>query len=145
MKTIISKVINNRVSIFLQCVDSEADSQLIKVRETLPEAFIYDGPYSPELWVDGNIVSVFELSEPIKIPNTVTMRQARLALLGAGLLDNVNTAINSLPSPQKEAAQIEWEYSQEVHRNKELVVMLLPALGMTEAQADQLFIAAAQL
>jgi hypothetical protein len=81
----------------------------------------------------------------VPVPQTVTMRQARLALLGAGLLDDVSVAINSLPSPQKEAAQIEWEYSQEVHRNKELVAMLLPALGLTQAQADELFIAAAHL
>lgn len=82
-------------------------------------------------------------SEPI--PQTVSMRQARLALLGAGLLDNVNAAINSLSSPQKEAALIEWEYSQEVQRDKELVAMLAPALGLDDAALDQLFIQAATL
>lgn len=79
------------------------------------------------------------------VPKVVTMRQARLALLGAGLLDTVTTQIATLPSPQKEAATIEWEYSQEVHRNKELVGVLAPMLGLTGAQIDQLFIAAATL
>ena len=36
--------------------------------------------------------------EPVAVPRIVTMRQARLALLGAGKLADVNNAINALPS-----------------------------------------------
>ena len=82
---------------------------------------------------------------PTVAPASVTMRQARLALLGAGLLDDVEAAIAALPSPQKEAARIEWEYSQDVQRHNGFVSVLAPALGMTEAQTDALFIAAAGL
>lgn len=82
---------------------------------------------------------------PVHIPSIVSMRQARLALLQSGLLSSVDAAIASLPSPQKEAAQIEWEYSQEVHRDKELVGMLAPALGLNESQLDDLFTLAATL
>ena len=82
---------------------------------------------------------------PPVAPASVTMRQARLALLGAGLLDDVEAAIAALPSPQKEAARVEWEYSQEVQRHNGFVSALAPALGMTEAQTDALFIAAAGL
>lgn len=78
----------------------------------------------------------------LAVPSAVTMRQARLALLGAGLLDDVDAAINSLPSPQKEAARIEWEYSQEVQRHNGFVSVLAPMLGLTEAQTDALFVAA---
>lgn len=81
----------------------------------------------------------------IEIPKIVTMRQARLVLLQAGLLHQVQTAIDSLPSPQKEAAQIEWDYSSEVHRNKPFVVMLGSALGLSNEQLDNLFITASQL
>jgi hypothetical protein len=81
----------------------------------------------------------------IPSPQVVTMRQARLALLGAGLLDDIDAAINSLPRPQKEAARIEWEYSQEVQRHNGFVSVLVPILGLTEAQTDALFIAAAGL
>lgn len=83
--------------------------------------------------------------EPVAVPQIVTMRQARLALLGAGKLTDVNNAINALPSPAKEAAQIEWEYSQEVNRQNGLVSQLAPLLGMTEADLDALFTAAAAL
>lgn len=82
---------------------------------------------------------------PPAVPAAVTMRQARLALLGAGLLGAVESAINALPSPQKEAARIEWEYSQEVQRHNGFVSVLAPSLGLTEAQTDALFIAAAAL
>lgn len=79
------------------------------------------------------------------MPAAVTMRQARLALLGAGLLDDIDAAINGLPSPQKEAARIEWEYSQEVWRHNGFVSVLAPMLGLTEAQTDALFLTAAGL
>ena len=79
------------------------------------------------------------------VPQSVTMRQARLALLGAGKLVGVTAAINALPSPQKEAAQIEWEYSQTVERNRGFVLLLSAALGLTDAQLDAIFVTAARL
>lgn len=81
----------------------------------------------------------------IPSPQVVTMRQARLALLGAGLLDDIDAAINSLPSPQKEAARIEWEYATEVQRSSGLVPMLGATLGLDDAALDALFIEAAAL
>jgi len=82
---------------------------------------------------------------PTGIPQVVTMRQARLALLQAELLPAVSAAINSLPSPQKEAAGIEWEYSQTVERNRGFVLLLGDALGLTETQLNDLFILASTL
>lgn len=76
---------------------------------------------------------------------TVTMRQARLALLGAGKLAAVDAALASLPSPMKEAAQIEWEYAADVRRVAPLIAQLGPALGLSEAALDALFEAAAVL
>lgn len=82
---------------------------------------------------------------PSNIPASVTMRQARLALLAAGKLALVEAAIASLSEPDKTAAQIEWEYSNEVQRSNGLVASLGPALGMTEAELDALFVQAASL
>ncbi len=79
---------------------------------------------------------------PLVIPSIVTMRQARLALLETNKLHLIQPAIDSLPSPQKEAAQIEWEYSGEVHRNKPFVQTLGLALGLTEEDLDNLFLLA---
>lgn len=78
-------------------------------------------------------------------PQTVSMRQARLALLGAGLLTHVNDALAVMPGIEGEAARIEWEYATEVERDSALVTGMTAALGLTEAQLDALFIAAAAL
>lgn len=82
---------------------------------------------------------------PVPVPQSVTMRQARLALHAAGLLSGVDAAIASLSEPAKTAAQIEWEYASAVERNAGLVPAMAAALGMTDAQIDDLFITAATL
>lgn len=80
-----------------------------------------------------------------EVPEAITMRQARLALLGAGMLGAVDAAINSLPSPMKEAAQIEWDYASQIRRDSQLIAHLAPGIGLTDAQIDGLFIAGAAL
>tara|TARA_R110000782_G_scaffold62807_1_gene128915 strand:- start:138 stop:446 length:309 start_codon:yes stop_codon:yes gene_type:complete len=87
---------------------------------------------------------IADMDKPL-IPDVVTMRQARLALLQAGLLSQVTAAIESLPSPQKEAVQIEWEYSQTVDRGRPFTVLLGSALGLDEQALDLIFIQAASL
>jgi hypothetical protein len=78
-------------------------------------------------------------------PKEVSMRQARLALLARGVLGQVDAAIESLPSPDREAARIEWDYSSVVARNSPLVVMMGAALGLDDDALDELFITAARL
>lgn len=89
--------------------------------------------------------AVARYTDVVAPPASVTMRQARLALLAAGKLAAVQVAIDALPSPQKEAAQIEWDYSNEVLRHNGFVAHLAPALGLTSAQLDALFVQAARL
>lgn len=84
-------------------------------------------------------------SEPIPAPRLVSMRQARLALLQAGKLADVTTAINALPSPAKEAAQIEWEYATEVSRDSALMQQLATAIGLDDAALDALFMVASTM
>ena len=71
-------------------------------------------------------------------PKEVTMRQARL-------LDKVMAAIAGMQSPQKEAAEIEWEYSNSLKRSQPLVVQLGAALGLNAAAVDELFLTASKL
>jgi len=93
--------------------------------------------------VDGVIVPA--PTPPVPVPQSVTMRQARLALHAAGLLAGVDAAIASMQEPAKTAAAIEWEYASAVERNAGLVPAMAAALGMSEADIDDLFIAAAAL
>jgi hypothetical protein len=113
---------------------------------TGPDAFI-DAPegFDPARLSEYVVIDGVASIPPAGVPQSVTMRQARLALLGAGKLASVTAAINTLPSPQKEAAQIEWEYSQTVERNRGFVLLLSAALGLTDAQLDALFVTAAGL
>ena len=69
----------------------------------------------------------------------ISMRQCRLALLGAGLLDNVDAAIATLPEPDKSAAIIAWEYGAVVERLSPFVLSMIPLLGLTDAEIDNLF------
>lgn len=75
------------------------------------------------------------VAPPPVIPQSITMRQARLALLGAGLLDTVNAGMAGM----SQAAQIEWEFASEVQRSNPLIGAMAAALGMTDAQLDDLF------
>lgn len=77
------------------------------------------------------------------VPQVVTMRQARRALLDAGKLTIVNSAIAAMVGAQGDQARIDWEFSGEVQRAQPLVSALAPVLGMTSEEIDQLFIVAA--
>jgi hypothetical protein len=91
------------------------------------------------------LVEIIPEPEPILPPTEVDMAQARLALLSAGLLLSVQSAIDSLPSPDKEVAQIEWEFRQTVKRTSPLVQSLASSLGLTESDLDNLFLVAKEL
>lgn len=76
--------------------------------------------------------------EPVQVPQVVTIRQAKLALLQAGLLDDVDAAV----AQADRATQIEWEYATEVRRGWPTLLTLQTALGLTEQQVNDLFISA---
>lgn len=67
-------------------------------------------------------------------PKVLTPKQARLALLGAGLYDSVNQAVKLNP-----AHEIYWEYALEVRRDDTLLIELSTALAITSEQLDGLF------
>lgn len=80
------------------------------------------------------------------VPQKVTRRQARQALLLAGLLDQVQTTIESIPdSTQRQLALIEWQDSLEFERSRPLLISLGESLGLDSQSLDQLFITANSL
>lgn len=93
-----------------------------------------------------SIIKIDQTLAKPPVPQSVTMRQARLALLGIGLLDDVDAAIAAIPDPvQRKAAEIEWEYAATVERGSPLIAQLGPALGLNDEQLDALFAQAATL
>ena len=75
------------------------------------------------------------------VPQQVTMRQARLALLNAGLLDDVEVVI----AAAGREAQLEWEYAAAVDRSNPAVAIVQQQEALTDAQIDDLFREAAKL
>lgn len=82
---------------------------------------------------------------PAVVPRSVSMAQARLALIGAGLLDEIEAGFQALPEPQKTTVLTAWEYSPTVSRNGALVTTLAGPFGLSEEDLDDLFIAAAAI
>lgn len=80
------------------------------------------------------------ISEP-QIPQVITIRQAKLVLLEAGLLDDVDAAV----AQADRTTRIEWEYATEIKRDWPTLLVMQSALNLTDAQVDQLFIDGAML
>lgn len=78
---------------------------------------------------------------PPPVPGSITPRQCRLLLLQQGLLADVEAMI----AQSTEDVRITWEYALEFRRDDPLLNQLAANLGLTDAQIDQFFLAAAQL
>jgi|SRR3990172_10186459 len=74
------------------------------------------------------------------VPKVITPRQARLALLQATLLDEVELLLAN-----DKAMQIWWEYSLDIQREHGHIIAMGTALGLTDVQLDDLFILASSL
>lgn len=75
------------------------------------------------------------------VPRSVTPYQARRALTNAGLRDQIEAFVLTLD----QAAQDAWQYGLAVERNNPMIAAAAVTLGMTEAEIDDLFRAAAAL
>ena len=100
-----------------------------------------DGVLGVYLQADWEQMREDELRARNPVPQQVTMRQARLALLSAGLLDDVEMVI----AAAGRAAQLEWEYAAVVERSNPAVAAVQQQHGLTDAQIDDLFREAAKL
>jgi hypothetical protein len=80
-----------------------------------------------------------------RVPQVVDMRQARLALLDADLLDDVAAALAAITNEkERRTAQVEWEYSTTVRRTSLWISSLAGGLGLNDDQLDALFAAASK-
>ncbi|ADW16369.1 hypothetical protein Despr_2419 [Desulfobulbus propionicus DSM 2032] len=79
------------------------------------------------------------------VPPSVTMRQARLALLQAGLLTQAEAAVANMAGDAGDRARIEWEYAQEIQRDWPTLTTIAGAMGLTNEEIDNLFTLAATL
>lgn len=94
----------------------------------------------PPALVDGVWTQTWAL-QARPVPFSVTPLQIRKALRQVGLKAAVDSYLATLP---EEVAE-EWEYALEVRRDNPTLLAAADALGMTEAQADDLFRLAASM
>lgn len=86
---------------------------------------------------DSYVVRVVDPSTlPPPIPDRISPRQARLALLSIGKLDAANAAIEQSGG----ATKIAWEFSSYVLRNDPDVIALASVIGIDGVALDQMFI-----
>ena len=117
------------------------------------QVYAFEADSSQDAFIPESLVEITEIEAdalrvqqtPIYIPTVVSMRQARLALLDAGLLATVNDAVAAMTGNPGEAARIEWEYATEVRRDSPLVDALSAALSLDAETLDSLFTTAASL
>lgn len=78
------------------------------------------------------------VAPPASVPAAVSAAQARLALLNAGLLDSVKTAVGQAD----QATGIWFEYATEWQRDNAMLNALGVKLGLSAGEIDNLFKAA---
>lgn len=79
------------------------------------------------------------------VPNEVALWKIRFVLSQMGLEQAVTDAINLLEEPQRTAAIYIWNFGTAIERNSNTVIFIKTTLGLTEADADNIFIQANQI
>ena len=98
------------------------------------------------LWDGESLTPPHVPPEVPTVPDSVTRRQAKQALLLNGLLGNVQPAIDAIPNAtQRAMIQIEWDDSQVFERDRPALIALGTALGLSSSGLDALFIQAGAL
>lgn len=130
--------------IFAGAVDVDPDGPMPPRSTPQPPPEVVDSEVAQ--WSSGGWRVLPEYPQPVLVvPAEVTMRQARLALLSAGVLASAEAAINAMAGPEGEAARIEWNYSSVMRRDKPFVNAIGGLLGLSSQQIDELFVAASNI
>ena len=86
-----------------------------------------------------------QASAPPLVPQSVPMRNARLALYSAGRLTQVEDYIAALEGVEGDLARIDWATALTVRRDSPIVAKLMILLNLASAEVDALLVAAAAL
>lgn len=91
-----------------------------------------------EVWVEK--LSVYAIVPEVQKVLSVSPRQMRSALLLSGFSNQtIVGAISYLSSPQKELAEIAWEYSTSFDRQDATVAAIGIIIGLNSDQLDELW------
>lgn len=95
--------------------------------------------------IGGGTVEPSELFTPeeeisLNTPLEVALWKLRFILSQMNLEQAVSDALNSLPEPQKTAANYIWNYGNTIDRDSSTIMFLQQQLGLTDAQVNEIFI-----
>lgn len=126
----------------------QVENESFPVAEPLFWADVDDDvqPHTHE-WRNGAAVPIPEPEpeQPV-VPESVTQRQARLALLQMGKLNEAEAALQAIEDAVlRKAALIEWEYADIIRRDHPLIAQIATALEITEQEIDELFLLAGSI
>lgn len=89
---------------------------------------------------DGVVTEVdYEVTDVYTGPDSVALWKLRFVLSQMSLEDSITTAIDSLPEPQRTAATYIWNYGNDIDRFSSTVQFIQTALGLTEAQVNNIY------
>lgn len=127
-------IIENGVVANIAESDAALAENWVQVDDTVHIGYLYDG-------------ATFVPPAPVTVvPESVTRRQARQALLLRGKLSLVQPAIDAIPdATQRGLIQIEWDDSQVFERHRPTLIALATAIGLSADDLDDLFLFAATL
>lgn len=123
------------------------DMKIVKIEDTeeqsaLAKSHLYQSVINiDEISPEPEVGWVWDYKTFYKNIPMITSRQIRLGLILSGIsLDEITSALNTLPEPTKSLAITEWEYSTLFDRKDELVASVGQMLGWTAEQLDDLWI-----
>lgn len=97
--------------------------------------------------IDGGTVEPSELFTPeeetaFNTPLEVALWKLRFVLSQMNLEQAVTNALDSLPEPQRTAANYIWNYGNAIDRHSSTIMFLQQQLGLTDTQVNEIFIQA---
>jgi hypothetical protein len=95
--------------------------------------------------IAGGTVEPSELFTPeeeisLNTPLEVALWKLRFILSQMNLEQAVSDALNSLPEPQKTAANYIWNYGNTIDKHSPTIMFLQQQLGLTDTQVNEIFI-----
>jgi len=87
----------------------------------------------------------WEPHETVIVPQSVSMRQGREALIRRGYFPTVNTYITNMAGINGDIARNEWTMSQVIERTRPLTLAMAQLIDLDAAGMDELFTYASTL
>lgn len=90
---------------------------------------------------EGEVAETMLLPEPVPTPESVSLRQFRMALKRSGLFATVDglRTNQALTTQQRDDLTEFLEFSNQIERAHQLIESLYPMVGVTSEQIDDLF------